>query len=322
MKSFQKHLLAGAGMALVGTAAVAGAMVWTYKKAFRPQNAEERVERNLPQLSQVDLYRDKILANIDRLAAYEFEPVEITSRDGLRLAGRYYAGQEDAPLVIFFHGFRSTPMRDFSGLASLYLSRGLNLILVDQRAHGESEGSSITFGVKERHDCLSWANYAACRFGKGKKIILSGISMGAATVLMASDLDLPKTVVGIIADCPYSPPVDILLKVGGDLHFPEAPSRALLKTAAKRMAGFDLTESSAVSSVAKTTVPILLMHGDADDFVPADMSQKIADAAPAELVEFHRFPGAAHALSFLSAEERYLDLVDDFIARTTGYSAK
>lgn len=316
MKCYQKWLLAGAGAALVGSAA---AMIWTYRQAFRAQNAEERVEENLPNLSQVDLYRERILANIKSLAAYTYEEVETVSFDGVRLVGKYYAGREDAPLVIFFHGFRSTPTRDLSGIAALYLASGLNLLLVDHRAHGGSGGRSITFGVKERHDCLAWTIWAADRFGEEKKILLSGISMGGATVLMASDLDLPANVVGIISDCPYSAPIDILCHMGDNLHVPRPVSKALLCSTARTLAGFRLEEAAAVTSVANAKVPILLIHGESDDFVPPEMSRAIADAAPEGLVELHFFPGAAHGLSFLSDEEGYTALLRDFFARTTGF---
>ena len=95
--------------------------------------------------------------------------------------------------------------------------------------------------------------------------------MGAATVLMASDLDLPASVKGIIADCPYSSPEGILVKVGKDLHFPELPSRILLRSSARLLGDFALNEASAERAVANTKVPILILHGEEDHFVPATM---------------------------------------------------
>ena len=316
MKLAWKLALGFGGALALGTAA---AMVWTYEKAFRPPNDEERIPENLPNLKQIDWYGEEILANMKAFAKHPYEDVYITSFDGLRLHARFYAGNEDAPLVIAFHGFRSAAARDFSGGMEYYYNHGLNLLLIDHRSHGESEGRAITFGVKERYDCLAWANYADERFGGKKKILLSGISMGAATVLMASELDLPERVVGIIADCPYSAPADILLKVGRDLKFPDAPSRFLLRSSARILANFDLLESAAKTAVANTKAPILLIHGEDDDFVPPTMSEEIAKAAKEGMVELYTFPGAAHGLSYLSDKERYGKLIQDFILRVADF---
>ena len=316
MKTALKLALGLGGALALGGAA---ALVWTYEKAFRPPNADEKIPENLPDLKQVDQYHDEILANMAAFAAHPYEDVFIRSHGGLRLHGRFYAGNSDAPIVIAFHGFRSSSARDFSGGMSYYYEHGLNLLMVDHRSHGESEGNAITFGVKERYDCLDWANYADERFGESNKILLTGISMGAATVLMASDLDLPERVVGIIADCPYSAPADILLKVGRDLHFPDAPSLFLLKSSARLLAHFDLLEASAKAAVANTKAPILLIHGEADDFVPPTMSEAILSSAKEGMAELHTFPGAAHGLSFLSDKERYKRLVKDFVLRVADF---
>ena len=316
MKTAWKVALGVGGALALGTAA---AMVWTYEKAFRPQNEQERIPENLPEMEQVDQHRDEILANMKAFSKHPYEDVFIESFDGLCLHARFYAGNEDAPVVIAFHGFRSVASRDFSGGMNYYYEHGLNLLLVDHRSHGLSQGRSITFGVKERYDCLAWANYADERFGGKKKILLTGISMGAATVLMASELDLPLRVVGIIADCPYSAPADILLKVGKDLKVPDAPSRFLLQSSARMLAGFDMFESSAKAAVASTKAPILLIHGEDDDFVPASMSEEIAKSAKEGMVEFHTFPGAAHAFSFLSDKERYRSLIQSFFLRVADF---
>ena len=316
MKTAWKVALGLGGLLAAGTAA---AMVWTYEKAFRPPNKQERIPQNLPDLKQVDRYGEEILANMELFGKHPYEDVFMESFDGLRLHARYYAGNEDAPLVIAFHGFRSMAARDFSGGMEYYYKHGVSLLLVDHRSHGESEGKAITFGVKERYDCLAWAIYADERFGGKKKILLTGISMGAATVLMASELDLPLRVVGIIADCPYSAPADILLKIGRDLKFPDAPSLFLLRNSARFLANFDLLESSAKTAVANTKAPILLIHGEADDFVPASMSEEIAKAAKEGMVEFYTFPDAAHGLSFLSDKERYKNLIKAFFLRVADF---
>ncbi|MBQ7172577.1 MAG: alpha/beta hydrolase [Clostridia bacterium] len=311
-----KLLLGIGGTLALGSAA---AMIWTYEKAFRPQNAREKIPENLPDLRQVDDYRDEIFHNMETFQAHACEEVFIQSQDGLRLHGRFYMGEAGAPLVIAFHGFRSSSLRDLSGGMEFYRSHGLSLLLVDQRACGESEGRAITFGIKERYDCLAWALYADERLGGKTPIFLSGISMGAATVLMASDLDLPASVKGIIADCPYTSPEDILVKAGGEMHFPTLPARLLLRSSARVLGGFGLNESSAEKAVANTKVPLLILHGEDDDFVPTAMGEAIAKTAKEGMAEFYTFPGAAHEFSYLSDKERYQRLVCDFILKNSGY---
>ena len=140
-----------------------------------------------------------------------YEQVYITSFDGTKLAARYYHLSDSAALQIQFHGYRSTAVRDFSGGFQLAQKMGRNLLVVDQRASGKSEGTTICFGIKEKYDCLEWIKYALERFGD-IPIMLTGVSMGGATVLMASELDLPENVKCIVSDCPYTSPYEIIAR--------------------------------------------------------------------------------------------------------------
>ncbi len=248
--------------------------------------------------------------SIEKALAVPFERVCITSRDGLRLAARYYEGKTGAPIVIFFHGYRSNAIHDGCGLHELALARGYHVLLCDQRAHGESLGRALSFGVLEREDARLWAEYAAARFPNAP-IFLSGISMGAATVLMAASLPLPRAVVGVLADCPYSSPKEIITKVCADLGLPPRIVYPLIRLGAMLYGGFDPNAADALTSVAKETPPILIIHGLADDFVPAEMSKRIDAAASGEhsllLVE-----GAKHGKSYTVAPEIYVSAVGDF----------
>lgn len=158
------------------------------------------------------------------------EDITVHAFDGVSLHARYYHNRDGAPVVIFFHGYRSCALRDCGGAHALFRKMGLNLLVADQRAHGQSGGRTISFGIRERRDCLTWAQYAAERFAA--PIVLYGISMGAATVLMASELDLPDHVAAVCADSPYSSPAAIIEKVCGDLHYPIALCRPFLYLAA------------------------------------------------------------------------------------------
>lgn len=253
---------------------------------------------------QYDALSDSILRCTKIMDEDSCEWIRLRGFDGMTLYGRYYHTSDDAPVQIMFHGYRSMAMRDCAGGYILAKKMGFNVLAVDQRAHGRSNGRVISFGILERRDCLSWVEYAAQRFGEQTPIVLSGLSMGAATVLMAADLNLPSNVSAIMADCPYSSPSDIIRKVSADRHYPPTLAYPFIRLGAKIYGGFDLEEISAVDAVKNAKVPILLIHGEEDYFVPCHMSREIHAAchSPAQL---HTFPEAGHGLSYMIDPIRY-----------------
>ncbi len=285
-----------------------------YRYVFYSPVGEQNNDYHLAQTDQTLPLHDTITSMIDAMRALPYEEVEVLSRDGLRLHGRLFLQREGAPLHLCFHGYRGTPFRDFSGGARSYLSLGHNVLLAEQRGHLNSEGHTITFGLQERYDVLSWTDYALDRFGKDTPLVLTGISMGAATVLMASALPLPKSLAGIVADCPYTSPEAILKKVSRDLHYPTALAYPLLKLSARLFGHFSLEGVSAAEAITHSPVPILLLHGEDDRFVPFSMSREIQAACP-ERVTLVSFPGAGHGLSFLADQPRYEREVREFLSR-------
>lgn len=303
---------------LAGTVLLLGSILWVsrlcYRIAFYSLNEAEQDIYVIPPGKQYEAVADRILELIHEVDQLPYELVSITAKDGLHLVGRYYHFRDNAPVMILFHGYRGNSKREFSGNNRLAMQLGFNVIAVDERAHGRSGGHTITFGIKERYDCQSWANYAAERFGNSVPIILSGVSMGAATVLMASALPLPKNVAAIIADCPYSAPKEIIKKVSRDIKLPPSISYPFVVVGALIFGKFKLWESSPIESVKRTRIPILLIHGDDDRFVPCDMSRRIHSACVANS-EFVVFPGAGHALSYFTDPERYEKLIQSFLSR-------
>lgn len=249
---------------------------------------------------------------MEQLKEITAEDVFINSIDGLKLHGRYYHVKDGAPLDIQFHGYNGNAMRDFCGGNKISRESGHNSLLIDQRAHGMSRGKTISFGINERKDCLSWVRYAVERFGEDTEIVLSGVSMGAATVLMASDLGLPKNVKAIVADCGYSSPKAIINKVMRDSGLPDKLMYPFVWLGAMVFGKFNLTESSAVSAVSESDVPILIIHGGADDFVPCYMAEEIYKACRSEK-KLLIVPGAGHGMSYLVDKDLYEKTVKDFI---------
>lgn len=252
----------------------------------------------------------KMIELVDNVIDMKYEDVYITSHDGLKLHARYYEKFENAPLRIMFHGYRSNALRDFCGGLAMAFETGCNALLVDQRAHGKSEGKCLTFGVMERYDCVDWANYASARFGK-IKITLAGISMGAATVLMASSLALPDNISGIIADCPYSSPREIICKVIRQRKIPVSIIYPLIRLSGKIFGGFDANSADASKAVSNSNIPILIIHGDKDNFVPWEMSEKIYKSAHS-IKHFLTVHNAGHGMSFIEDEDGYKKAVLDF----------
>lgn len=293
-----KHAMKTAGV-LTGAAALTTAVgAWCgYRTAFQADPRRQSPIQEIPEGEGFDEYRERMLENIHILLETPYERVTVRSHDGLKLVGKFYEGQSGAPLILFFHGYRSTAERDGSGGFQLCRERGWHILMPDQRAHGESEGDTITFGVRERLDCLAWARYAARRMGPDTPIFLWGISMGAATVLMASDLPLPETVRGIVADCGFDTPAGILKETIRHRRWPLFPLYPFTALGARWFGKFSVTETSALACVRHARLPILLIHGEADHVVPCDMAMALRDACAAE-VHLLTVPGAGHGISW------------------------
>ena len=293
---------------------VLGIVYAVYRIAFYSPRGNQNDIHNLPPGEQYNREADRTWAMVNELAVVPYEEVSIVSNDGLRLKGMYYHTNDGAPLDIGFHGYRSTAVRDFCGGAIMSMEEGHNVLLVKQRGCCDSEGHTITFGVKEQQDCLSWINYAIERFGKKTQIALYGISMGAATVLCASGLELPDNVKGVIADSPFSAPIDIIETVAVDMGIPRVVVKPLALAAARIFGGFDLHGASAVEAVKNAKVPILIIHGEDDRFVPCEMGRAIHRACP-DGAEIVTFPDAGHAISYLADEPRYRSIINGFWER-------
>ena len=284
---------------------------------FRRNHTTMKGDRVVPKGDQYEPYAESILRGVDRVLPERYEPVTIQSQDGLKLYGKYYHTADDAPLTIFFHGYRCGSIRDGNGAFLLSKERGYNVLMVDQRAHGQSEGMVMTFGIKERLDCLSWIAYANERFGAQKPIVLMGISMGAATVLMAAGEKLPENVRCVVADCPFSAPKEIIQTVIKSMKLPVGLLYPLAKWSAKVYGGFDLEETSITEAVKKSKIPILFIHGEDDRFVPCHMGQSCYEACVSEKQIF-LVKGAGHGLSHCVDAEGYAGTVHGFLDKVLG----
>ena len=294
---------------LLGLAAVCLLIAYVcYRIAFyappRKPLREDIIE--IPEGEIYEAYRDKMENWVREIRALPHEDFEITSFDGLKLHGTFYEYAPGAPIELMFHGYRGSAERDLPGGVQRCFKVRRSALIVDQRCSGRSEGKVITFGINERRDCLSWLDFMLEHFGPDVKIILTGISMGAATVLMAGGEELPPNVIGILADCGYTSAKEIIQKVICQMKLPPKLSYPFVKLGARVFGHFDLEETSPIEAVRKCRVPVILFHGEADDFVPCDMSRANYDACAARK-KLITIPGAGHGLSYAVEPERYLE---------------
>lgn len=305
----------GAFVGIVVIAVILGASYYAFRMAFSATQDRDGDVYSLPRGLQFEKGRAEMRELIKEMDAIPYEEVYIDSYDGLNLFGRYYHVTAGAPVQIQFHGYKSMGVRDFCGGNKIAREKGHNTIIVDQRSHGKSEGKVITFGIKERHDCVSWANYCKNRFGEDVPVILAGISMGAATVLMSTELDLPSNVKGIIADCPYAVPIEVIKHSSVKMELPgivKALTEPFAILGAQIFGRFNLVETDAITAVKESKVPILIIHGEDDKIVPCEMSERIYNSAPS-MIKRETFPNAAHGVSYIYDTKRYEKVTEKFI---------
>ena len=294
-------------------AAVAYASYFSYKLVFWYDDPLISPYR-YPDTDQRRAVKPALDPAIAEILETPYEEVSILSHDGLKLLARYYHFSDGGPLEIQCHGYRGNPIVDFAGTWQIAKATGRNILLIHPRCHGGSEGHPITFGIREQKDVLGWIRYAVARFGN-IPILLNGVSMGAATVLMASAGELPLNVKGVIADCPYDTPSNIIKKVvTHNRNLPVKVLYPLIYLGSILYGKFHLNADSPQKAVPNVRIPILLIHGDQDRFVPHAMSQNLQAAAP-ENIEFHTISGAGHAINCITDPEHYARIVNAFTER-------
>ena len=258
-------------------------------------------------------YADFLQSSYQWLIDHNAQDIWIESEDGLRLHGHWIPAENAKGTILLAHGYRSTMLLDFGCAFEVFHDRGFNVLVPNQRSHGESQGRFITFGVLESRDMVAWLNFHNEKFGM-YPTLLYGISMGASTMLYLANKDLPSNVKGIIADCGFTMPAEIITEVFRSvLKLPALLSIRVADVLSRIIAGFSLYQEDSRKTLAASRLPVLLIHGRDDNFVPCEMSCEAfaACTGPKELLIVD---GAGHGVSFLVDPKGYSDLVDKFIA--------
>jgi len=259
-------------------------------------------------------YYNCILASDAWLKAHNAQDVYVESKDGLKLHGYWIPVENARGTILLAHGYRSTILVDFGLAFAFYHALGMNILVPHQRAHAASEGKFITFGVKESEDMQCWIQYHNQHFGE-YQLILSGLSMGASTVLYLADKELPPNVKCVIADCGFTSPKEILDVVFRSVvHLPSGPFLWVADLFSRLFCNFALKQMDTREVLKHAKLPVMLVHGTTDDFVPCYMTQQAYDACvgPKELLLVE---GAGHGTSFLVDKQLYTQTVIAFLEK-------
>lgn len=238
--------------------------------------------------------------------------INIQSNDKLQLfASEFKLSNENNKWIILVHGYTSEQSSIYD-IARHYSDKGYNVLTPDLRAHGLSEGKYVGMGWLDKNDLLLWIDYLLKNY-RNSEIILHGVSMGAATVMMASGENLPTNVKLIVEDCGYTSVWDIFsfeLKLRFNLStFPVLNAASFITNV---RTGYNYKEASSIDQIKKSVTTILFIHGNADEFVPVNMAYKLYDNANINK-ELIIVDGAGHAESRLADEELYYGSIFSFI---------
>ena len=318
MKKSSVFRLVG-GLAAAGTAASFIGAKTLFDRVIPRQDGVKVDLDEMADMQQWEEYKKIIHPRKEWLLQQPLEHIELTARDGIRLCGYYLPAETQSDrLVIGLHGYTSEGLGSFAAHAHFFHEQGFDVLILDLRAHGQSEGEYIGFGVLDRYDCLDWINYVEERFGGKKRILLHGTSMGATTALMTLGFDnLTDNVKGVISDCAFTSPYDVFAHIlKRDYHLPPFPVMNINNVMCRKKAGYGFNDYSTLTALRKTDRPVLIIHGASDNFVPLRMSRENAEACAAPH-EFVIVPNAGHGASYYENtglyEEEELRFIENYI---------
>ena len=322
MKSQRKKFLIGAG-AMAAVAAVIGRAshaVTEYMVRFaldrkQPESLlqADKTREHLRGSTYLDDFFAAIAEAAEKLRSRDTETVEITSSDGIRLVGHLRPCEHPERVIVAMHGWRSSWDQDFGLIADFWYEHNCTVLFAEQRGQNNSGGDYMGFGMLERYDCRDWVNWINSRFGTELPVYLAGVSMGATTVLMAAGLDLPENVKGIAADCGFTSAQAIWKHVAtNNLHLSYGLRSAAAADLCRKKIQRGPEDYSTLDGLHSCKIPVMLVHGTDDRFVPIEMTYENykACSAPKKLLVV---PGADHGMSYYINKEEYEKTVLEFL---------
>jgi len=303
------------GIAAAGTGVSAYAAVKLFNKVI-PRQDQLRVDMDeMADAATWEEYKKMIAPRSEWVRSQPLEHITVKARDGITLhADMLYAEGESKGIVVSHHGYTSMNFAN-SAIAVFFNKLGYDVLLVDNRAHGKSEGQFVGFGILDRHDCIEWIKLMNEKYGK-KDIILYGVSMGASTVVMAAgSSELPDNVKAVISDCAFTSPYDVFAHImKRDYHMAEFPVMNINDAICRKKAGYGFKDYSTLEAVKTSKTPILFIHGEKDDFVPTWMTEKNFEACNAPKDKLI-VGNAGHGASYYENTELYESKIKEFLGK-------
>lgn len=320
MNKTSKYLLAGASVAAASAAAV-GAAAYVSTRYL----VKVALDREQPKITNTEKARQYLRGYKDygpffeamdtgcqRLKNTPHQQIQIESYDGQMLVGHWFPHEAPKRLVVAMHGWRSSWASDFGFVSEFLHKNGCSVLYAEQRGQGSSGGEYMGFGMIERHDCLEWVKWVDAQNKEDLPIYLAGVSMGAATVLMTSDMELPENVRGIVADCGFTSIHDIWQHVARrNLHLPYRIYGGLADSLCREKISMGTKDCSTLDALQNSRVPVLFVHGSNDHFVPVEMTYRnyqACNSAKHLLI----VPGADHGMCYFKEQQRYEQALKDF----------
>ena len=305
--SLKKGLIigaAGTALSMLGHHLLTRKMMKIAMDRVEPQERNKGKDRlaGSPEMIKIT---EMVEAAALRLENSGCEQVQISAHDGVSLVGHWYPCENPKRIIVAMHGWRSSWSQDFGPIADFWHDNNCAVLYAEQRGQNNSGGDHMSFGLLERYDCLDWVNWVTERMGTNLPVYLAGVSMGATTVLMASALELPDNVCGIAADSAFTSPHAIWKHVSdNNLHIPYMLHKSEADRMCQQRIQMKASSASTTEALKKCTVPVFLVHGADDHFVPVEMTYenyKVCASKKRLLI----VPGADHCMSYIVEKETY-----------------
>lgn len=247
----------------------------------------------------------------------QFKDIYILSKDSVKLHAYYIPSErQTANTAILVHGHKCSARRMLH-LAYMYQhDLKFNVLLPDLRGHGLSGGNSIQMGWNDRKDLQQWIGIADDIFQTPDslaRIVLHGISMGAAATMMTAGEDTPSNVKCFVEDCGYTDVFDEASHVlKTQYNLPKFPIVFISNLMNKHINGWSFSEASALEAVKRCNKPMLFIHGGADTYVPPRMVHELY-SAKANNKMIYEPKGVMHARSYHDHQKEYTRNVQAFL---------
>lgn len=226
------------------------------------------------------------------------------------------APQPTSRTAVLLHGYEGAAEAMFM-IGYLYNhDLGYNVLMPDLRGHGKSQPRAVSMGWTERGEVLDWIRTADSLFGPEARVVVHGISMGAAaTMIVCGEESLPASVRCAVEDCGYTSTYDIFHDAWGkQSRIPRFPLFQLSDLWCRILYGWSFREASPLEAVGRSRVPMMFIHGDRDSVVPVEMVYRLYEAKSGEKVLWV-LPGVDHGAAYLEDPKEYTRRVGEFVGR-------